>query len=56
MDTLNRKMGNDTMMLGVQQFPKEEKTGATLCYNNLIRHDHRSKCYTTDIDEIIRVE
>ena len=55
-DTLNRKMGNDTMMLGVQQFPKEEKTGATLCYNNLIRHDHRSKCYTTDIDEIIRVE
>ena len=53
MDTINRKMGNDTMILGVQQFPKDEKTGEQLNFRDLIKHDHRSKCYTTDINELI---
>ena len=44
MDTINRRMGNDTMILGVQQFPKDEKTGEQLNFRDLIRHDHRSKC------------
>lgn len=55
MDTINRRMGNDTMILGVQQFPKDQKTGETLNFRNLIKHEHRSKCYTTDIDELIEV-
>ena len=56
MDTINRRMGNDTMILGVQQFPKDEKTGEQLNFRDLIRHDHRSKCYTTDINELIEVK
>ena len=56
MDTINRRMGNDTMILGVQQFPKDEKTGEQLNFRDLIRHDHRSNCYTTDINELIEVK
>jgi len=56
MDTINRKMGNDTMILGVQQFPKGTKEGEEQNFRNLIRHDHRSKCYTTEIDELIEVK
>ena len=56
MDTINSRMGNDTMILGVQQFPKDEKTGEQLNFRDLIRHDHRSKCYTTDINELIEVK
>ena len=56
MDTINRRMGNDTMILGVQQFPKDEKTGEQLNFRDLIKHDHRSKCYTTDINELIEVK
>ena len=56
MDTINRKMGNDTMILGVQQFPKDEKTGEQLNFRDLIKHDQRSKCYTTDINELIEVK
>lgn len=56
MDTINRRMGNDTMILGIQQFPTDQQTGETLNFRNLIKHEHRSKCYTTDIDEIIEVK
>ena len=56
MDTINRRMGNDTMILGVQQFPKDEKTGEQLNFRDLIKHDHRFKCYTTDINELIEVK
>ena len=56
MDTINRRMGNDTMILGVQQFPKDVKTGEQLNFRDLIKHDHRSKCYTTDINELIEVK
>lgn len=55
-DTINRRMGRDTVMLGVQQFPKDETTGTTATFRDLIKHDHRSKCYTTDIDELIEVK
>lgn len=55
-DTINRRMGNDTMILGVQQFPKDQKSGEQLNFRDLIKHDHRSKCYTTDIDELIKVK
>ena len=55
-DTINRKMGNDTVILGVQQFPKDPKTGESSNFRNLIKHEHRSKCYTTKIDELIEVK
>lgn len=53
MDTINRRMGNDTLMLGVQQFPNDPTTGKMQTFKNMIRHDYRSRCYTTDINEII---
>ena len=56
MDTINRKMGNDTMILGIQQFPKDDKTGEQKNYRDLIKHEHRSKCFTTDIDELMEVK
>ena len=56
MDSINRRMGNDTMILCIQQFPKDEKTGEQLNFRDLIKHDHRSKCYTTDINELIEVK
>ena len=56
MDSINRRMGNDTMILGIQQFPKDEKTGEQLNFRDLIKHDHRSKCYTTDINELLEVK
>lgn len=56
MDTINRRMGNDTMILGVQQFPKDEKTGEQQNFRDLIKHEHRSKCYTTDINELLEVK
>ena len=56
MDTINRKMGNDTMILGIQQFPRDEKTGMQKSYRDLITHEHRSKCFTTDIDELMEVK
>lgn len=55
MDVVNRRMGNDTLMLGIQQFPKDPKTGERLSFKNLIKHDYRSRCYTTDINDIIVV-
>lgn len=56
MDIINQRMGNDTLMLGVQQFPKDETTGEQLNFRNLIKHEYRSKCYTTDINELIEVK
>lgn len=55
-DTINRKMGNDTVILGVQQFPKDPKTGESSNFRNLIKHEHRSKCYITKIDELIELK
>lgn len=56
MDTINRRMGNDTIILGVQQFPKNESTGEQTNFRDLIKHEYRSKCYTTEIDELIEVK
>lgn len=55
-DTINRRMGNDTMVLGIQQFPKDDATGEQMNFRDLIKHEHRSKCYTTDINELIEVK
>ena len=51
MDTINRKMGNDTMILGIQQFPKDGKTGEQKNYRDLIKHELALSATQTDIDE-----
>ncbi len=56
MEIINRRMGNDTIILGVQQFPTDVNTGKQGNFRDLIKHDYRSKCYSTDIDELIEVK
>lgn len=56
MDFINRRHGNDTIQLGVQQFPVNPATGERLNFKDLIRHDHRSRCYTTNFDDILTVQ
>lgn len=53
MDFINRRHGNDTLQLGVQQFPLDPATGKRSNFKDLIKHEHRSRCYTTNLDEII---
>lgn len=55
-DTVNRRHGADTLQLGVQQFPLDPASGQSLTFRDLIRHDHRSRCYTTNLDEVITVK
>lgn len=55
MDVINRRHGNDTLQLGVQLFPVDPQTGERSNFRDLIRHDYRSRCYTTNFDDIIEV-
>ena len=56
MDFVNGKMGADTLQLGIQQFPIDQQTGQRFNFKNLIRHDYRSKCYTSNLDDLIEVK
>ena len=56
MDVINRHYGNDTIQLAVQQFPIDPETGEHTNFRDLLRHDYRSRCYTTNMDEIIEVK
>lgn len=56
MDIINRKHGNDTIQLGVQQFPVDPATGEHLNFRDLIKHDYRSRCYTTNFDDILKAK
>jgi len=55
-DVINHRHGNDTIQLGVQQFPIDPTTGETTTFKDLIKHDYRSRCYTTNFDDIITVK
>lgn len=55
-DTINQRMGRDTMILGIQQFPNDQQTGEVLSFRDLIRHEYRSRCYTTNINELLEVK
>lgn len=56
MDVINRKHGNDTIQLGVQQFPIDPGTGVRSNFKDLIKHEYRSKCYTTNLDEVLKTK
>lgn len=56
MDVVNTTMGPDTIQLGVSQFPKDAITGEASNFKNLIKHDYRSKCYTTSLKDVIEVK
>jgi len=55
-DTVNYTLGADTIKLGVSQFPKDTDTGKSSNFKNMIKHDYRSRCYSTSIKDIIEVK
>lgn len=56
MDFVNHRMGNDTIQLGIQQFAAVKGMEGKRSFKDLIRHDHRSRCYTTNLNEIIEAK
>lgn len=56
MDEINRKYGTDTIQMGVQQFPSDSLNGKAISYKDLLKHDYRSRCYTTNLDDVIEVQ
>ncbi|MCR5394281.1 MAG: Y-family DNA polymerase [Bacteroidales bacterium] len=56
MDTVNRRMGADTIQLGIQQFPVDKETGKRSNFKDLLRHQYRSKCYTSNLDDLLEVQ
>lgn len=56
MDFVNRRMGNDTIQLGIQQFAAGKVGEGKQSFKDLIRHDYRSRCYTTNPNEFIEVK
>lgn len=56
MDFVNGRMGDDTIQLGIQQFPADIRTGKRTLYKDLIRHEYRSKCYSTSLKDAIETK
>lgn len=55
-DVVNNSMGADTIQLGVSQFPIDPETGKAKNFKDLIKHDYRSRCYSTNINELLEVQ
>lgn len=53
MDFVNGRMGPDTIQLGIKQRPIDVTTGKSTSYRDLIKHDYRSKNYSTNLNDII---
>lgn len=56
MDKVNRKNGDDTLVIASQQYQTDQQTGKAAIFKNSILHDHRSPCYTTNLNDIIKVK
>ncbi len=55
MDCINSRLGADTLKMGVQQLHKDERTGKDTAWRDGIRHDYSSQNYTTDLNDILKV-
>lgn len=55
-DAVNRKNGDDTLILARQQYNTDTKTGKASKFKNAIKHEFRSPCYSTNLNDIIRVK
>lgn len=55
MDKVNHKNGDDTLVVASQQYSVDPQTGKAAVFKNSILHDHRSPCYTTNLNDVIRV-
>lgn len=55
-DKVNRLYGSETVVLGSQQYTKENGKGKAGVFKDSIKHDFRSPCYTTRWSDIPEAE
>ena len=55
-DRINKINGTETIVLGSQQYKKNDSTGKADVFANAIKHDHRSKNPTTRWSDIIELK
>ena len=55
-DSINRRMGTETVVLAAQQYPADPKTGKAPHFKDAILHNLRTPCYTTNLHDIISVK
>lgn len=55
-DSINRRHGDDTLVLATQQYAVDTTTGKAAIFKNSILHEYRSPCYTTNLKDVIRVK
>lgn len=55
-DAINRKHGDETVMVAKTMRSTDSSTGKAATFRNSILHDHRSPFYTTDIKDVIKVK
>lgn len=55
-DAVNRKNGDDTLIIASQQYTSKTKKGKSSKFKNAIKHELRSPCYTTNLADIIKVK
>lgn len=55
-DSINRRMGTETVVLAAQQYPADPQTGKAPHFKDAILHNLRTPCYTTNLQDIIPVK
>jgi len=55
-DAINRKQGDETVMVAQAMRSIDPATGKAITFRNSILHDRRSPFYTTDIKDVIKVK
>lgn len=54
-DDVNRRWGAETVVLAAQQYPSDPVTGVSPHFKDVILHNMRTPCYTTNLHDIIGV-
>ena len=56
MDDINYHSGDGTLIIASQMYSTNEDTGKATTFKNSIKHAKRTPCYTTNINDIIKVK
>jgi DNA polymerase V len=55
-DRINRMHGSETVVIGAQQYTQKNRKGKANVFANVIKHDHKSPCYTTRWKDVIKLK
>lgn len=55
-DAINHRHGTESLVLAAQQYPQDPATGKAAHFKDAILHNLRTPCYTTNLDDIIKVK